>query len=182
MKAFFWIALLGFWALAGCASKPPDVITRYQPITGVRTDLMSENMLETGQTPPREVIWLNASRVFKDIWNKKYAAYLEVSYMAREETGLIDIPFGQSLILTVDGKEMRFAGNGSYNRRGKPQPGFVSETALYEVSPDQLRQIAEARTVRVRIKGNNGLVEREFRPQNFERFREFVARAAPREG
>src|SRR5256885_13007830 len=66
---------------------PPDVTTTFDPITGQRTDLISENMHEASQNPPREVIWLNAARVYRDSWNRRSELYLEVDYMARAETG-----------------------------------------------------------------------------------------------
>jgi hypothetical protein len=38
-----------------------------------------------------------------------------------------------------------------------------------------LQKIASARDVKVQIKGNNGLVERDFKPENFQRLRRFVS-------
>ena len=160
---------------AGCRT-PPDVTTTFDPITGQRTDLISENMLETSQNPPREVIWLNAARVYRDSWNRRSELYLEVDYMARAETGYLEIPVGTTLMLTVDGQEMNFTGNGSFNKRKSKQKGFVNETALYRIAQTQLGKIAEAKQVKVRVKGNNGIVERDFRPENFQRFKEFLAR------
>ena len=176
MKAhgFFLAAIL--LAITGCRTSPPDVTTNFDPISGQRTDLMSENMLETPQNPPREVVWLNAARVYRDSWNRKPTLYLEVDYMARAETGPLEIPIGTTLVLDVDGREMPFTGNGSFNKRKSKQKGFVNETALYQVSRDQLQAIANAKQVRVRIKGNNGVVQREFAPENFKRFQDFVAR------
>jgi len=161
--------------LTGCRT-PPDVTTTFDPISGQRTDLMSENMLETSQNPPREVIWLNADRVYRDTWNRRSELYLEVDYMARTETGNLEIPVGTTLTLTVDGQEMNFTGNGSFNKRKSKQKGFVNETALYRIAQTQLGKIAEAKQVKVRVKGNKGIVERDFRPENFQRFKEFLAR------
>ena len=162
--------------VTGCKSTPPDVSTTFDPISGQRTDLMSENMLETSQNPPREVIWLNAARVYRDAWNRRPELYLELDYMARAETGYLEIPVGTTLMLTVDGQEMNFTGNGSFNKRKSKQKGFVNETALYRVVQTQLAKIANAKQVKVRVKGNNGIVERDFRPENFQRFQEFLAR------
>ena len=161
--------------LAGCRT-PPDVTTTFDPITGQRTDLMSENMLETSQNPPREVIWLNAARVYRDTWNRRSELYLEVDYMARAETGYLEIPVGATLTLTVDGQEMNFTGNGSFNKRNSREKGFVNETALYEISRMDFRTIANAKQVKVQIRGNKGIVERDFAPDNFRRFQEFLAR------
>ena len=169
----FFIALL---LLTGCQTKPPEVATDFDPITGQRTDIM-ENILESPQNPPREVLWLNASRLGNDYWRRKGAYYLEVNYMARTETGYLDIPFGSTLKIVADGQEMRFAGNGSVNKRTTSRKGMVSETALYQVTRPQLEQIANAKDVKVEVRGNNGLVQRDFAPDNFKRFQDFLARA-----
>ncbi len=62
--------------ITGCRTSPPDVTTNFDPITGQRTDLMSENMLETPQNPPREEVWLNTARVYRDAWNRRPTLYL----------------------------------------------------------------------------------------------------------
>jgi hypothetical protein len=179
MKVQLGLILAGLVWLAGCATKPPDVMTNYDPITGVRTDTMSENMLETPQNPPREVVWLNASRVFKNYRNRDYTYYLETAYKAKEETGYLNIPAGNSLTIVADGQELRFNSNGSYNTRkvnkGVEGIRFVNEAALYPTTREQLEKIANAKSVKVRIRGDNGLVERDFTPDNFKRFREFLA-------
>jgi hypothetical protein len=43
--------------LAGCATPPPapDVTSHYDEVSGLRTDLLSDNMLTT-EGPPRELI------------------------------------------------------------------------------------------------------------------------------
>jgi hypothetical protein len=177
MKRYGILSTLLLTLFAGCQTAPPDVTTNFDPITGSRTDLMSENILETTQNPPREVVWLNASRLDSSYWKRKGAFYLEVMYQALTDTGYLDIPFGTTLLLNVDGKEMGFTGNGSYNKRKSSKKGYVIESALYEVKRPELEAIANAKHVKVKIKGNNGIVEREFSPENFERFRQFLARA-----
>ena len=175
IKVQMGLLLAGLVWLAGCSTTPPpDVATSYDPITGVRTDLMSQNMLETAQNPPREVVWLNASRVFKNYRNKDYTYYLEIAYMTREETGFLNIPAGASLTVVADGQEMRFSGTGSYNQRKKLKDGYVQESALFPATREQLNKIANAKAVKVRVRGDNGLVERDFRPDNFKRLREFL--------
>ena len=176
MKAYSLLLGIVLVLVAGCRTKPPDVTTNFDPITGQRTDLMSENMLETPQNPPREVIWLNAARVYSGPWNRNPKLYLQVDYMARAETGYLEIPVGTTLMLTVDGQEMNFTGNGSFNKRKSKRKGFVNETALYEVTQTQLASIAHAKQVKVRVKGQKGIVERDFAADNFKRFQDFLAR------
>ncbi|MBI4661657.1 MAG: hypothetical protein HY735_22770 [Verrucomicrobia bacterium] len=164
-------SLAAIGLLAGCASIPiPDVATHYDPYTHLRTDLIPENELET-QGPVREVLWLNASRVFKD--RQYFEYYLEVRYAAREETGLLNINPGTSLSVVADGKELKFRGVGTLNTR-KLRRGLVSEDAIYLASADELRAIANAKAVTVKVTGQNGVVVRDFAPANFQRFRKFV--------
>ena len=177
MKVYGLLFIAALALLTGCQTTPPDVATNFDPITGQRTDLMSENILESPQSPPREVVWLNASRLENKYWGHKGKYYLEVMYQALTDTGFLDISFGTSLILTVDGKDMPFTGNGSANKRTSSKKGYVTETALYEITRPQLEQIANAKQVKVRLKGANGLVDRDFAPDNFKRFQDFLAKA-----
>jgi len=174
MKSFG--ILLGLILITGCKTHVPDVATNFDPITGQRTDLLSGNMLESAQNPPREVVWLNADRIAADSWNRQTKLFLQVDYMAKADTGFLEIPVGTSLILTVDGREMRFTGNGSFNKRNSREKGFVNETALYQISRMDFGTIANAKSVKVQIRGNKGIVEREFSPENFKRFQDFLAR------
>jgi hypothetical protein len=164
--------LAGLLLLAGCASQAPELSTYYDPVMGNRTDLLSGNLLDTpGQ--PRELVELNASRVWKNF--KDAAYYLEVSYMARAEVGFLEIPPGEMLTIVADGKPLKFDGSGSMNMRKPYKKELVRENAIYPASKNALQQIASAQQVKVQIKGNKGLVQRDFAPENLERFRKFVA-------
>lgn len=167
------ILLLATAALlvAGCATQAPDVSSYYDQVSGLRTDLMENELEAPGQ--PREIVWLNASRVFHDYKNSEL--YLMVTYMAMQERGYLEISPGKTLTIVADGKPLIFEGTGSANQRKPYKKDFVRETALYPVSKADLQKIAGARDVKVQIKGNNGLVEREFKAENFQRLRRFVS-------
>jgi hypothetical protein len=156
--------------LTGCATKAPDVVTYVDPYTKARTDLMAENMLESPE-PIREVVWLNASRMFRNA--RQFQYYLEVDYMARAEAGFLEIPPGETLVILADGQELKFGGSGSLNNR-KESKDQVSERAIYVATGSQLRIIANAEEVKVSILGRNGMVQRAFKPANSDRFRQFV--------
>jgi len=168
-KNFVQLAVLIF--AAGCAMQQPEVSTHYDPI-GNRTDLMSENLLDTSG-PPREMVWLNASRIWKNADQSAY--YLEVEYMARHEVGYLEIPPGQMLTIIADGETMKFDGTGSMNLRKPYKKELVREDAIFPVSKKALQKIAAAKQVKVQIRGNKGLIEREFAKENSERFRKFVS-------
>jgi hypothetical protein len=171
VKAIFFVLAAVAALFAGCASPAPDVSSHYDQISGLRTDLMENELEAPGQ--PREIVWLNASRVFHN--QQESELFLEASYMALKDRGYLDIPPGKTLTIIADGKPLMFDGTGSMNMRKPYKKDFVRETALYPVTKAQLQKIANARDVKVQIKGNNGLVEREFKTQNFERLRKFVS-------
>jgi len=148
------------------------VSTYIDPVMGNRTDLLSDNLLET-PGPPRELVWLNASRIFKSDFESQF--YHEVSYMARKEVGYLDILPGEMLTIIADGKAMKFDGSGSLNTRKPYKKELVRENAIFPATRQALQKIAAAQQVKVKIKGNNGLIERDFAPENSDRFRKFVS-------
>lgn len=155
--------------LAGCAT-PPDVATYHNPITNEETDLLSENELVTPGAP-REIIWLNAARLNV---NGQWKIYLEVMYGANKEAGYLEIYPGRTLSIIADGKELKFGGLGSLEKREKNN--VVYETARYEATLSDLDAIANAKKVTVLVQGKDALIERDFGPENFARFREFAAK------
>ena len=169
------LVLLAILAVvAGCAVKPPPTATVYDPVTGARTDI-SENLLPSPETP-REVVWLNFFRDGRS--SRRMSYYLEAKYMAPSDAGYLEIPPGQTLTIMADGQPMKFDGNGSLNRRRTYRKDFVTETALYDTTKADLQKLASAKKIKVQIKGNNGLVERDFGPENFENLKAFVSQAA----
>src|SRR3954462_4424473 len=96
MKNIF-CALVAAALLAGCASAP-EVTTYVDPLTNQTTDLLSENeLVAPGGGQPREIIWLNASRL--PVNRSKYQIYLEVQYAANTEAGPLDIYPGKTLTI-----------------------------------------------------------------------------------
>ncbi len=172
-RYFVLLTLLGL--LAGCTA-PQTRVTSYYDQFGGQTDMLADNELPS-PLQPREVIWLNAYRVFK---GTQPMYYLEVRYLATAEVGWLEIEPGQSLTLTADGQPFKFvSASGSANTRELVRKkSFAQETALYEITKDQLIKIAKANQIKVQVKGNKGLVERDFGPKNYADFRAFVTRYA----
>jgi hypothetical protein len=170
MKRYF-APLAALCLVAGCALQAPEVSTHYDPV-GNRTDLLADNLLDTAG-PPREMVWLNASRMWKSYNESQY--YLEVEYMARKEVGFLEIPPGPMLTIIADGQPFKFNGSGSMNLRKPYKKELVRENAIYPASKRDLQKIAAAKEVKVTIKGDKGLIEREFAKANIERFRKFVS-------
>ncbi len=177
MMRFTLCALFAAVLLAGCASQPPpDVTTYVNQGTGTRTDLLSENMLETEDKTP-EVVWLNAARAF--LWNGKAKCYLELDYLSSEEHGFLNIPPGETLSLTIDGNLSKYVGMGSAKLRRKTKNATVTERAIYEVDSSLIAQLAAAKKVHVQVTGDNGTVDRWFTAESFRRFGDFAKKIAP---
>jgi len=161
----------GVILLAGC-SHTPEVTSYTNPVSGKRTDVLAENLLDAPGND-REMVWLNAYRDFTDATAYKY--YLEVIYGARQDVGYLDIVLGRSLTIVADGEEMRIAGLGSLSK--KQEKGAVFETAHYEVTGAEITRIARAKNVTVRVAGTRGAVVRQFAPENSEKFRRFMEKS-----
>lgn len=169
------IALIGL--LAGCATKPPPVATDVNPITGARTDF-SDILLPGSSSQPREVVYLSTFRTADFQTAPKY--YILAKYIAPAEVGYLEVPPGQTLTLFADGQPIKLDSSGSLNTRKafkEKDVDFVSETAQYQVSKLDMEKLGYARKIKVQLKGNKGLVEREFGPENYDSIRAFVTRA-----
>jgi hypothetical protein len=168
MKTILLPAALAAMLLAGC-STTPEVTTYVNPNTGKPTDILTDNLVDQPGNH-RELLWLNAWRVPQG--KDKYQYYLEVVYGAREEVGYLDIGPGRALTIIADGEQMQFSGLGSLMRDREGTAWM--ETARYEASAYEIEKIAQAQRVTVRVTGKNGVVVREFAPDNFKRFQEFA--------
>jgi hypothetical protein len=78
-------------------------------------------------------------------------------------------------VIDADGEKLKFSGSGSANSR-KEQKDEVTERAIYVATGQQLRTIANSSSIKVNILGRNGMVQRDFTPANFEKFRAFIQR------
>jgi hypothetical protein len=76
---------------------------------------------------------------------------------------------GESLVLDVDGSEMGFSGYGSEGHKDVISGGLVSEMAIYDITPEQLKMISNAHEVKCKLVD----VEYEFSISNIECFRYF---------
>lgn len=164
--------LLASLLLSGCGTTP-EVASYTHPITGRRTDVIGENLIP-GPEQSREMIWLNAYRDFLN--RNEYRYYLELIYGANEQVGYLDIGPGRSLTIVADGYEMNFSSLGSLDKEKDEHAVF--EKVRYDASGDEIARIANAKNVTVRVKGENGIVIRQFAPENIEKFRIFLEQSS----
>ncbi len=172
MKSRIVLPILVGLLLAGCASAPEtDSYTHRATLSGPDMDFTLDNLLESNEDQSY-LAWLSAVRVRDAAWEARY--YLEVRYEGASDAGYIDLAPGESLYLSVDGELLKFRSLGSDATRHETKRGTFVETALYEVEPDIIKKIAAANEVKVQINGQARKLYREFKPINFQKFRNFV--------
>jgi len=170
LKIFLSLLLAATFLGSGCATSSDPVTTYRDPLTNQETDLLGDNeLVKPGAV--REVIELNAARI---PIRGEYKTYLIVQYAARKEAGYLEIFPGRTLTIVADGKELKFAGLGSMEKNEKGN--IVYENARYEISAADLATIAHAKKATLLVQGKDLLIERDFGPENFARFREFYER------
>ena len=62
---------------------------------------------------------------------------------------------------------------------GQPPACVYMEAYWFLVTPETLRRLADASEVVVELQGEEGTIQRQFTPRNFEKFQEFVALHVP---
>jgi hypothetical protein len=172
MKLRSFVALGMGLLLAGCASAPEsDSYTHRAAFAGPDMDITLDNLIESNEDKAY-LIWLNAVRIRDSAWEARY--YLEVRYEGASDAGYIDIPPGETLLVTVDGQILRFRGIGSDATREQTGRGTFVENALYEAKAEVIKQIAKAKDVKVQVNGTKRKLYREFKPVNTQKFRNFA--------
>lgn len=114
------------------------------------------------------------------------AVFLDVSRIQKEDLVLyylileygpaqnwLFIKSGESLILLVDGKRMGFIGDGSLQYRNVLTGGSIVEKAYYNITPEQIKEIAYSKEVSIRIIGSQYYEERKFAKSTFNNFKQF---------
>lgn len=110
-------------------------------------------------------IELNLQRTEK---NGNYGYILGCHYEARD---WLFIDSGESLIMLIDNERIGFEGAGSLEHRDA-YGSNINELAIYRIIPDQIKKIAYANEVKIRIKGKY-YIECYFTDINFDNFRRF---------
>ena len=151
-------------AAAGCAGRN---VTR-----------MSRNLVG-GQHPTTGNLALNIEKTGQGD-SARYELFVHWSGLIR-----INLKAKESLIITADRQRMVFsaADKDAYDdMRCEGGPCTYDDRAYYPATPDQLRAIAAANQVLVEVVGSRRTIEREFNEDNFDRFREFIAKHLPTNG
>lgn len=80
---------------------------------------------------------------------------------------------GESLVMLIDGERVGFSGNGSIGNR-EVGSRRVFETASYAITLSDLKRIANAKEIRVKLLGEKFFIEQKFTQINFNNFTTFL--------
>ena len=160
--------------LAGCGL-PPGPALRYT-VRPMNKDGMTGYRMEGNyvSTPPIPHTRLAINAVRAEAANGRVFYLIEANLAAGD---FIDIPPGESLVFTADGERIALSGPGSQSSRTvvTQPPIWFNEVGLYHISADDLRRLAAARQLQLRLAGRKSVIENAFSPLNQERLRAFVA-------
>ena len=138
---------------------------------GERFDTTTDSPLE-GSSIPGAQAWLNASRVSQKFGVTLF--YLDIH--VESSSAWLAIEAGQTLLLVVDGDEIRYDGSGSDQlRKSDKKLGKFIESAVYLSNASDIRKIAGAKEVKVKVIGKTGVLQSAFGPANFAVYKKFVA-------
>jgi len=159
-------------ALAGAGAACAGPAVQQRPTAPQRKVIrMSRNIVGGVRAAPGNLT-LNVERTVEGSVDR-YELFARWTGEAR-----VDVQSGESLVISADGTEFKFKvlESGIY-RDFQCEPRCIyDDRAYYPATADQVRSMANAKQVTVRLIGSKLTVEREFDEANFERFREFLTK------
>lgn len=166
VRRFCLVLLFSILVLAvGCTT----IQTTRDEFDGYTINRMIGNELGGGFLDLGTTLYLNPERYVAK--NGQISYSLRVGFLAHN---WLFIERGESLILLVDGERMGFRGKGSWSHRDIGiLHGTITEKAWYNVTPEQLKKIAYANSVKVKVVGSQHHIKRGFTKENFSNFRRF---------
>jgi hypothetical protein len=170
-KLIYYIGLTLSIGILGCASylASYSVKTMNDEFDGYTINRMQKNRLGGGILLG-SIVDLNVQKFVKD-------SLVVYSLIVRYEGhDWLFIQNGESLILLVDNERIGLVGDGSVSHRDVLSGGLVKEQAWYDnITPEQLKKIAYATEVKIKIIGSQYHAERYFTSQNFQNFQQFYS-------
>lgn len=160
------ISILCAVLFCGCAGRLGRNVAKFDKVEAVQVNQLTGNNLT--RTPfDQKVVYLNARCETKRDGEKRY--YLFTELIAPPEFVLQS---GDSLVLNIDNEVVTFTATNSPSFEGRKR--FV--TTFYPVPPEVLRKLAQATTVRLRLKGASAVIDKRLSRRNLIHFREFAQR------
>lgn len=173
LASWRWLVLGVAVFAAGCAATTPGMALPYA-VRRMDTETMTGYRMEGNyvSTPPIPGSRLAINAVRAEAANGRVVYLIEVNHTTVDA---LEIPPGETLVFMADGERIALSGPGW----GGGYRGFSGsapvELALYEISPDDLRKLAAANRVDLRITGRDRVIENVFHGWNVSRLRAFVA-------
>lgn len=168
-----WIVLVAAVFAAGCATSPGVELpyaVRHMNTEGMTGHRMEGNYVSTPPIPGSRLA-INAVRA--NAANGRVFYIIEVNHATGNA---LRIPPGETLVFIADGERIALSGPG-WGGAMHAVPGSIVgvELALYDITPDQLRKLAAADRVDLRLTGRDRVIENVFHGWNVARLRAFVA-------
>jgi hypothetical protein len=85
------------------------------------------------------------------------------------------IASGNSLDIMADGQEISLQTEGSIRHRNVLSGGIVTEKAWYEITPEQLKLIANSKIIKIKLTGSELYLVREFNDINISEIKKFIS-------
>ena len=153
-----------FFSLISCASTTGYVKTIKDDFDNYVINRMQSNKVAAKGIRKLE---LNAQKYQKD-------KYINYSLMVRlVNRKWFFIRKGESLVFLVDGERIGLTSNGSSKNRKVISGGTIVEKAWYTLTPEQLKKIAFATSVRGKLTGRNSFTTLSLSEANLKSFRNF---------
>ena len=172
-KLIISLFLLCLIVLNGCVTPGYMVSTKTDEFEGYTTIDLQSNEL------PDKDMW-NLLSVSINKWNFGIRKFIsksgEISYLIKLlyfGDGWVFIDSGQSLHILADDNHINLSGEGSFKNRDVVYGDIVSETAFYPIKKAQIKKIADAATVKIKVDGQEGYVTAEFGAENIEQVKKF---------
>ena len=152
--------------LSGCASFPYEIRTIDNDSKKYTIHRMEGNVVREFNVS----LSLNVQQFIKNTTGAKRYSLIVVH---RSHNWLF-IKSGESLKLIIDGKSYGYTGDGSRDFRDERGDGEIMERAWYAVTLADLKRIANAETVQMKISGTQYHETADLTGRNIERFQEFL--------
>jgi hypothetical protein len=161
--------------IVGCASKA-DFEQGFTYHEDSFTKKKTYSLPNLGVLGGSSILKLDISLVYFNIFTIVNAdgAIAITSEIKFEGPDWLFISSGESLSLLVDDEMIKLnSPNGSLFNRRVGGGSLIKESAAYYINTDIIKKLAESKTVRVRLHGNEGYIEREFNDGNYQSIRSY---------
>ncbi|MGD0036812.1 MAG: hypothetical protein ABSC53_05925 [Bacteroidota bacterium] len=153
-----------------CGGSRYLIVTKIDQFDGYTSNIMYANWIEANG---KGEIGFNVQK----LTSKDSTVHYNIIIQMYNMRNWFFIEQGESLVLLIDGVRIGFTGEGSTERRNMdalPDLAVLEETAFYSVTLDQLRSIANAKDVKIKVQGIYYSTEGSLTASNLMNLRQFL--------